>query len=144
MTGSVVSAKHKRVQKVCTLWTHDENFSKDDVVLNGEKFSELPATSGSLIQILALRHVTAVRDFQTAAKAALKEGSHMKGDSTTTDASADTNSKRSRRGSVKITYDENGLIIEEGRDVDPEKSYVFVAKPMAADLKSKYPNLQVS
>lgn len=144
MSKSVVSAKRTRVQKVCTLWTHDENFSRDDVVFNGEKFPELPSSPGSLIQIIALKHATAVRDFQTAAKSNLKDSGQTKLDDSGNDTPVDTHSKRSRRGSMKITIDENGSLIQGGRDVDPEKSYIFVAKSISADLKTKYPNLQVS
>ena len=144
MPKSVVSVKHTRVQKVCTLWTHDDNFSRDDVVFNGEKFPELPAIPGSLIQIIALKHATAIRDFQTAAKSTPKDASQAKEGESSKDASQATHSRRARRGSVMITLDENGSLIQGGRDVDADKSYIFVAKPIPADLKSKYPNLQVS
>lgn len=144
MSKSVVSDRHTRVQKICTLWTHDDNFSRDDVVFNGEKFPELPTTPGSLIQIIALKHTSAVRDFQTTAKNAPKEASQARGDDSSRDTLPDTHSRRSRRGSVKIMLDENGSPIQGGRDVDMEKSYIFVAKPLPNDLKSKHSNLQVS
>lgn len=142
MSKSVVSVKRTRVQKVCTLWTHDDNFSRDDVVFNGEKFLELPATPGSLIQVIALKYGTAVRDFQSSARASSKEVSQGKADDST--AVTEIHSKRSRRGSVRITLDENGSVIQEGREVDLDKSYIFVAKRFPADLKSKHPNLQIS
>jgi hypothetical protein len=143
MSTSVVSSKPTSVQKVCTLWTHDENFSKEDVVYNAEKFPELPSTPGSLLQILALNHATAVRDFQATAKSNAKENGSAKNDNSGNDTSRDTHSRRSRKAELKITIDENGSLIRGGRDVDPEKSYIFLAKPMPADLKSKHPNLQV-
>jgi hypothetical protein len=133
------------VQKVCTLWTHDDNFSRDDVVFNSDKFAELPATPGSLIQVIALKHGTAVRDFQTIPKPPQKDTSQSTLHDMPKPTAAELHSKRrSRRGSVKITIDENGSVIQEGREVDPEQSYIFVAKPFPADLKSKQPNLQVS
>ncbi|KAF1950790.1 hypothetical protein CC80DRAFT_528712 [Byssothecium circinans] len=144
MSKSVMSAKRTRVQKVCTLWTHDDNFSKDDVVFNGEKFLELPATTGSLIQVIALKYGTAVRDFQSNSKAPTKDASQPRADDSSQNPVKSSHNRRSRRGSVKITLDENGSVIQEGREVDSEKSYTFVAKPFPADLKSKHPNLQVS
>jgi DEP domain-containing protein 5 len=153
MSKAAVNTKHTRVQKVCTLWTHDDNFSKDEVVFNGEKFAELDVISGSLMQILALKHVTAVRDFQNNSDLAFGIGGqkgHIGDDPQTKTSGShggslrDTLSKRSRRGSVTITFDENGTLIPAGRDVDPEKSYIFVAKPLSADMKSKYPTLQAS
>ena len=145
MSKSVVSVKRTRVQKVCTLWIHDENFSRDDVVFNGDKFSELPATPGSLIQILGLKQVTSVRDFQsTNTHTISKDVTQTKAENSSMESTHATHSRRTRRGSVILTLDENGQPIQGGRDVDLEKSYLFVAKPMPADLKSKYPNLQVS
>lgn len=144
MSKSNVSGKRTRLQKVCTLWTHDDNFSKDDVVFNSDRFPELPATPGSLIQVIALKYGTATRDFQsTSSRAVVKDGSQVKPDDTK-DAATDSHSRRSRRGSIKVTLDENGSIIQEDREVDMEKSYIFVAKPFPADLKSKHSNLQVS
>lgn len=144
MSKSVLSARRTRVQKICTLWTHDDNFSRDDVVFSGDKFPELPATPGSLIQVVAFKYGTAVRDFQSSAKAPPKDASQVKADDSTRTATPEPHSRRSRRGSVKITLDENGSVIQEGREVDLEKSYVFVAKPFPAELKAKYPQLQVS
>lgn len=138
-----MSVKPTRVQKICTLWTHDDNFSREDVIFNGDKFPELPATPGSLMQIIALSHAPSIRDFQATAKNN-KDGTNVKIEDTIKDTFSENHSRRSRRGSIKITLDENGVVINGGRDVDLEKSYVFVAKPVSADLKSKYPNLQVS
>ncbi|KAF2129291.1 hypothetical protein P153DRAFT_396578 [Dothidotthia symphoricarpi CBS 119687] len=144
MSKSVSSVKHTRVQKVCTLWTHDDSFSRDDVVFNGEKFPELSATPGSLLQIVAITPGVAVRDFQTAAKSAQTEAAQARGDNVTRDNGADNYSKKSRRGSITITIDENGSTIPGGRDIDVEKAYIFAPKPFPADLKAKHGNLQVS
>ncbi|KAF2871760.1 hypothetical protein BDV95DRAFT_544516 [Massariosphaeria phaeospora] len=144
MSKSATSTKAQRVQKVCTLWTHDDNFSRDDVVFNGEKFPELPATPGSLIQIIALKHGTAVRDFQTPTKTLPNEKHQAKAHGSSNDAVSQAPLRRSRRGSAMITLDENGSVIHGGRDVDPEKSYIFVARPLPADMKAKHTNLQVS
>lgn len=136
MAKSVMNLKQARVQRVCTLWTHDDNFSRDEIVFNGEKFPELPTTLGSLLQIVAINSNTAVRDFQSASK--------NKQDGGKKDIGTESQSKRSRRGSNTITIDENGSTIPGGRDIDTEKAYVFVSKTLPADLKSKHPNLQVS
>lgn len=136
MSTSLLSNRRTRVQKVCTLWTHDENFSKEEVVFNEEKFPELPTSPGSLIQIMALKHAPSVRDFQPTPH-------QTQGDGDGQDGFPETHSRRSRRGPVRITVDENGSVIQGGRDVDPEKSYIFVARSMRSELKSKHPNLQV-
>lgn len=144
MSNTVVSAKRIRVQKVCTLWTHDDNFSKEDVVFNGDKFPELPATPGCLIQVIALKYGTAIRDFQSSSKAQAKDTNQTKPDDSSQHTLKSPHTRRGRRGSLKVTFDENGLVIQDGREVDSEKSYTFVAKPFPADLKSKQSNLQLS
>jgi hypothetical protein len=143
MSTSLVSSKRTKIQKVCTLWTHDENFSKETVVFNEERFPELSLSPTSLIQILALKHAPAVRDFQVSSKCNTRDGAPGKGNESGQDVHTEGRSRRSRRGSVKITLDENGTVIPGGRDVDAEKSYIFVAKSMSSELRSKHPTLHV-
>ena len=131
------------MQKVCTLWTHDDNFSRDDVVFNSEKFAELPATPGSLIQVIALKYVTATRDFQPSSRAPARDSSRNKNDEPR-DTVADSQYRRSRRGSIKLTLDESGSVVQDDREVDMDKSYIFVAKRFPPDLKSKHSNLHIS
>ncbi|KAL1597753.1 vacuolar membrane-associated protein iml1 [Paraconiothyrium brasiliense] len=113
--------------------------TRDDVVFNSEKFSELPATPGSLIQVIALKYGTATRDFQSSSRNLEKDGTQTKHEDLN-DAATEVHSRRS----VKVTLDENGSVIQEDREVDTDKSYIFVAKPFPTELKSKHSNLQVS
>ncbi|KAF1927822.1 uncharacterized protein M421DRAFT_421022 [Didymella exigua CBS 183.55] len=132
-------AKHTKVQKICTLWTHDENFSRDDIVFNSDKFPELPNTPGTLLQIVAAINTgTAVRDFSSSAKA--HDSPQAKAETPLKDAT-DSQSRKSRRGSFSRTIDENG---SAGHDVDSEKTYIFAAMPLPQDLKAKHAYLQVS
>jgi hypothetical protein len=145
MSKSAASTPRTRVQKVCTLWTHDDNFSRDDVVFNSDKFAELPGTPGRLIQVIALKHGTSVRDFQTTSKIPAKDPGQANAHEPSKSSTPEPHSKRrGRRGSIKVTIDENGSVIQESREVDLEQSYVFVAKPFPADLRAKHPNLQIS
>ena len=144
MPISASSIKQARVQKLCTLWTHDDNFSRDEIVFNGEKFPELPTAPGSLLQIVPIYSGTAIRDFQSALKSTENDILQGKPEGARRDTGADIHSKRSRRGSITITIDENGSTIPGGREVETEKAYVFVSKVLSSDLKSKHPNLQVS
>lgn len=139
----MTSSKQARVQKVCTLWTHDENFSRDDIVFNSEKFPELPNSPGTLLQIIAINAATAVRDFSSATKLSAHDGSQIKGDLHPKDG-ADVHPRKSRRGSFSRTIDENGSTIPGSHAVDFEKTYIFASKPLPHDLKAKHANLQVS
>ncbi|KAH3969696.1 hypothetical protein HBH52_173310 [Parastagonospora nodorum] len=144
MSKSVSDARTTRVQKVCTLWTHDDNFSRDDIVFNSEKFPEIPTTTGTLLQIVALDSNTAVRDFQSTTKGSQHDLHQAKEGVFARDTGANGLFKRSRRHSNTITIDENGSSFPGGRDIDAEKAYVFAAAALPADLKSKHANLQVS
>lgn len=140
---SMTSSKQARVQKVCTLWTHDENFSRDDIVFNSEKFPELPSTPGVLLQIIAINPTTAVRDFSSTNKLSAHDASQSKAELHPKDG-ADVQSRKSRRGSFSRTIDENGSTIPGGHTVDLEKTYIFASKPLPHDLKAKHANLQIS
>ena len=139
----MTSSKNTKVQKICTLWTHDENFSRDDIVFNSDKFPELPTTPGTLLQIVALNTGTAVRDFSSSVKTSAHDSPQLKGESQSKDA-AEFQSRKSRRGSFSRTVDENNSTLPGSHDVDSEKTYIFAAMPLPQDLKAKHANLQVS
>lgn len=143
MSKSIPSSRQTRVQKICTLWTHDENFSRDDIVFNTEKFPELPTSPGTLLQIVAIHSGTAVRDFSSTTKGQPHDAAQASAGSMSKD-SIDTQSRKSRRGSFSKTIDENGSVLPGGRDVDTERTYIFASKPLPQDLKSKHANLQIS
>ncbi|KAL1651971.1 vacuolar membrane-associated protein iml1 [Diplodia intermedia] len=134
-----------KVQKVCTLWTHDHGVSREDVLFNIDRFSELAISPGSLVKIVALNQNTSVRDFQELARTPSQDGSRrIKLDTRRAPSTSGFSSRKPHGGSFTLTLDENGHRIQGGRDVDPSKTYVFQAKAMGPDLKTKYPTLQVS
>ncbi|EKG13408.1 hypothetical protein MPH_09434 [Macrophomina phaseolina MS6] len=140
------SSQAPKVQKICTLWTHDDSLSREDVLFNIDRFPELAISPGSLVKIVALSQSTAVRDFQDLARTPSQDGSRRIKLDTSRKASSPGGfaSRKHQTGSFTLTLDENGHRVHGGRDVDPQKTYVFLAKAMGPDLKSKYPNLQVS
>lgn len=137
------SSKQTKVQRVCTLWTHDENFSKDDIVFNGDRFPEFPTATGTLLQIVAINTGTSVRDFSSSVKVSGLDSPQTKAETPMKNAN-DTQSRKSRRGSFSRTIDENGSAVPGGHDVDSEKTYIFAAMPFPQDLKAKHSNLQIS
>jgi hypothetical protein len=144
MSRSVSNAQTTRVQKICTLWTHDDNFSRDDIVFNADKFPELPTAPGTLLQIVGIDSATSVRDFQPPSKGAQPDVAYTRSVNIAQDHIAHRLPKRTRRGSATITIDENGARFPGGRDIDDDKAYVFAVTALPADLRSKYANLQVS
>ncbi|KAF2838833.1 hypothetical protein M501DRAFT_975696 [Patellaria atrata CBS 101060] len=127
----------KHVQKVCTLRTHDDAFSKDDVIVNIERFPELNLSVGSLAKILAIKKTTQVHDFH-------RDPSNQHEDGSGADGSAKTSRRRQRAAPVTVTLDETGSTIAGGREVDLQKCYVLVVKGASQEQKAKLSHLQVS
>jgi hypothetical protein len=131
------------VQQICTLWTHDDNFARDEIVFNGDKFPELPTGPGSLLQIVAINSDDTVRDFHSAAKNTQHAAAQSRSGGAAKDTNAESHLKRGRRGSITVTIDENGSTLPGGPDIDVQKAYVFAPKNLPSELKAKHTNLQV-
>ncbi|KAH7395088.1 hypothetical protein DE146DRAFT_615572 [Phaeosphaeria sp. MPI-PUGE-AT-0046c] len=144
MSTSMPNTQKPRVQKVCTLWTHDDNFSRDDIVFNGEKFPELPTTPGTLLQIVAVDSGTAVREFQPNVNSTQHHASHAKSHDAAQEHGTGHVPERTRRESMTVMINQNGSKLPGSRDIDEEKAFVFSVAALPADLKSKHANLQVS
>lgn len=140
-------AKRKKIQKICTLLTHDRSFSESDVVFNIDKFAELELSPGALAKVIALgQNSIAVRDFQqtpqtvsigTPAKSAVHEP-------TSELVTSDGVVRRARRSSVTVTIDETGSQIQNNRYVDTQKAYIFVVQDATTEQKTKHPGLYIS
>lgn len=114
------------IERRCAIWVHEENFSKNEVVLNLDLFPEV--NGGELMAIVALKTDSGVRDFQEKAQ---NEADNL---------AASTSRNRSN-SNPKSPLQANG---EVKHDLDLGKRYLFVAKDMPKELKYKYPTLEVS
>ncbi|KAK4993190.1 vacuolar membrane-associated protein iml1 [Elasticomyces elasticus] len=136
--GSMGSEKtQKHIEVVCTLWLHDDGFSKEDVLIGPERVPDLPFELGSLAQIAAIEQNTAVVDHASGSNVeahvstVINEGVTVK-----TATAADSSDSKN----VHVGADGLG----GGRTAQHEKSYVFVMKGLNQDQRSKQPALQVS
>jgi len=138
----------QRVQKFCTLWTHDASYSSEDVVFNLDRFRELDLQNGSLAQIIVLPQGTAVRDFQESNNAngtdKLRSDSALKSKSAHSHHHHHQSSLRAQNDSTILTFDESGARIPESRRIEGQRSYVFVVKDASPELKLRSAGLQVS
>lgn len=120
----------KSVGRRCMLWVHEESVSKEDVVLNLDLFPDIKA--GELMAIVALRTDSGVRDFQDAEPTHKNEtngiGSIMQREGSSTNL-----------GSL---VKPNG--IDAKHDIDLGKRYLFIARDMGKEMKTKQPGLEVS
>lgn len=135
---------YPRVQKFCTLWTHDTSYSSEDVVFNLDRFKELGFVDGSLAQIILPRQGTAVRDFQDRKNIDVATISADSPSKSKASNQHDQQILRPRRGSMTLTFDESGVRVPESRRIDAQWSYMFVVKDASPELKARYAGLQIS
>lgn len=110
------------VERRCTLWIHDETFSKEQVLLNLDFFPEVKA--GSLMAIIGLKTDTGLRDFQGKAHGPLVIPSLK------------------NRSSTNLKLLTGGL--GSKHDVDLGRKYIFMVTDMPKELKLKHPGLELS
>jgi hypothetical protein len=61
-----------RIEQRCNIWIHDNNFSKEKVVLNMDLFPEVKYKQ--LMAIVALKTDSGIRDFQDNVQTSKKNG----------------------------------------------------------------------
>lgn len=115
------------IERRCNIWVHDENFSKDEVVLNLDLFPDV--APGELMAIVALKTDSGARDFQDKAQTPKTNGEAIV---------PILPAERGPKSPVQV----NGT--EVNYDVDLGKRYLFVAKDMPKEMKSKHAGLEVS
>lgn len=130
----------KRIQKVCTVWTHDADFSTEDVVFNFDRFAELKLSPKSLAQIIPIPQGSTVKDFVRSGKREKEKTPAC----LTSSSKKHSLKSRSQMDTVVSTFDENGLPLTGVIETDEDRAYVFVAKDATPAMKQKYPTLQVS
>ncbi|KKZ60121.1 hypothetical protein EMCG_05146 [[Emmonsia] crescens] len=110
----------------CSLWVHDDNFSREDVLFNISAFSDVGLKVGDLVELSAPRpsqgdhHVFSNR---------LDPSGRTLRDAGDSDAGSNSTAKR--------VGDHKSHSPVQGR-------YLFLVKPLSADIKARHPNLQIS
>ena len=118
------------VERVCVLWSHDEVFAKEEVLINLDLFPDVKA--GELLAIVALKTDPIVRDFQDQAQTSKK-------DVDTLGTAMRRERSNSNPRSPGATPDNNAK-----PEIDLGKRYLFIAKDMSKEDKIKRPQLEVS
>ncbi|TLD37866.1 NADPH-cytochrome P450 reductase [Venturia nashicola] len=130
----------ERIQKVCTVWTHDVDFSTEDVVFNFDRFAELKLSPKSLAQIIPIPQGSTVKDFVRSGK---REKEKTPASLTNPSKKPSLNPLAPKESAVS-TFDENGLPLTGVIETDADRAYVFFAKDTTPAMKQKYPTLQIS
>jgi DEP domain-containing protein 5 len=129
--SSSVSKSTDAVERKCTIWIHDEQFSKEEVVLNLDLFPRGSVKAGDIMAIIALKADVTARDFQDKSPAPKKVADSLP-------ASLPLDPSMVHRKSSDSTS------VDGQHDVDLGRRYLFAVKEMSADLKTKSPSLEVS
>jgi DEP domain-containing protein 5 len=134
----------KHMQKVCILWHHNESFSRDEVIFNGDRFPEGAIKAGVLSQMVAFRDTAAVRDHTNSIDHRLRNiiaKDQSDGDARKLAASHSAHASHS---------DHDPTLMEKGvrpfygpKDLDEATRFIFVPKEATAEQKSKGSSMQV-
>lgn len=121
---------YAKVESKCVLWVHDDNFSKDEVVLNLSLFPDL--REGDTIAITAIKQEPNLRDFQDR-----RQGSAHESDTLSVDVPRERSSSNPRS---PVSASPKGC----KHDNAGERRYMFVARDMTREQKVKSPTLEIS
>ncbi|OQD67388.1 hypothetical protein PENDEC_c037G05387 [Penicillium decumbens] len=110
------------IRHQCTLWVHDEMFSRDEILLNPSAFGETRVQVGDVVEILPIR---AAGD---TAHSALKPDAAMK---TSRESHGDINSSSQSDTTSKFK-------------TPLQNRCLFVVKPLPQDIKTRHPRLEIS
>ncbi|KAL1986347.1 hypothetical protein VTN96DRAFT_6579 [Rasamsonia emersonii] len=110
-------------RQLCTLWVHDESFSREEVLFNSSAFSETGVKPGDVIEI------TLVRSGGDSAHPQLKSEFGARAGN---DGNVESNSSLNLGGGNSKFASRT-----QGR-------FLFVVKPLPQDIKQRHPKLEIS
>lgn len=129
------------VERLCSLWTHDDNFSKDDVLLNlVALFPRGTVEAGQLFQVVPQITATVSKDF---------EQLHDGGQAVNPSHCGGEDAEKSHGKDPSTYHVEEAPAKEEcashsGEESGASTRYVFTVKEMGSELLSRNPTLQIS
>jgi hypothetical protein len=134
----------ERVGRLCTVWVHDDSFSRDEVILNISAFPVDSLKVGGLAAIVPIKSDVNVRDFQEEAQEASSDdagGSKRRGPGSK--AGSGLKTKRSNLAVQSHSKSDCGARWN-GQEIDESKRYVFRVQDMSNEQRTKQPTLQIS
>ncbi|SLM34016.1 Winged helix-turn-helix DNA-binding domain [Lasallia pustulata] len=127
------------VGRLCPLWIHDDNFSKDQVLLNLALFPRGTVKVGDLIQVVPQSAGTENKDYEHRHDAGPRvKRSHRGGED-----DEETPGREPSTPSLEASAKEESAF-SSGKESDASARYVFKAKEMGSELLSRNPTLQIS
>lgn len=135
--------QQRRISTKCTLWVHDENFSKEDVILNASMFPEGSLQVGDLAEIIAF-----TADLVTQAPEAPEQSTSSGGAATREKGSGDPLGP-TRSASTTTAGDLDGGDVQDASERNADggpsnrRGYVFLVKNLNNEQRARQSNLQV-
>lgn len=127
------------VERLCSLWIHDDNFSKDQVLLNLALFPRGSVKAGDLIQVVPQSSERASKDFDHRHDGGQHvRASYRGGEDAEKDHGKDPFTHPSEASAKEARA------FSTGSDSDACTRYVFQVKEMGSELLSRNPTLQIS
>lgn len=102
-------------RRLCSLWVHDENFSREEILFNQEAFSETGVKVGDVVEILPVR----------------PSGDTPQPQLSLHDSNADASPNLSSSTSTKFAS-------------STQSRCLFVVKPLPQEIKSKHSKIEIS
>ncbi|KAL9109540.1 MAG: hypothetical protein Q9227_005876 [Pyrenula ochraceoflavens] len=125
--------------KICSLWIHDETFSKEETLLGTDVFEEDVSRTGEIIEIVAFENNVGAQDFSTGSNAGVRPPTSNFSVKNRTGV-GDRTDKSSRND-----HGLNEPLSSAGASkFDESTKYRFIAKAMPEEIKAQHPSLQVS
>lgn len=108
-------------RRQCTLWVHDETFSREEILFNQTAFSDTGVSAGDVVEILHARHTA--------------DGAHS--------LKADLGSKSLRDSHAKSSSTLHLDALSKFK-TPLQSRCLFVVKPLPQDIKTRHPKLELS
>lgn len=109
-------------RRQCTLWVHDEMFSREEILLNQSAFGESGVQSGDVVEILSVRAAGDAVHYTSKPDPAVKMNRDSHGDVSSSSQSDSTSKFKTPM----------------------QSRCLFVVKPLPQDIKARHPQLEIS
>ena len=133
-----MDSSQKLHRRQVTVWAHDDNFSKDEVLVAPDIFGEDNLPPGTLVEMVVVKPSANPRDACGIVDVVSKdsESATLRSASSTANRYAEEPGPRSVPPKISL---QSGAL-----EVDPRTRYCFVAKCMPSEIRASHPTLQVS
>lgn len=131
--------------KTCTLWLHDDNFSKEALLLNQNAFGDGHINAGDLVEILPVRTTSEARDFRHLPESTIKFASGIgEGDGSLRNTIYSHSSREKNNVSTGTGDRDHSASYDQMPNLEGQPRCIALVKPLPPEIKARQPALQLS